>query len=180
MINLIPIKEKEDLRNDFYFRFLTMVFSMLCFSVFVLLVVILPSYLISLESRISNGQALEKQKNEIMPEIDQQALVSIKDLNDKLNLLEEARNNKYVFSEKVINEIILKKVPGIKINKFFYQNDSLEGRKVNITGIAENREQLLLFRMTLENDKFFEKVDLPISNFVKGNNIEFSLNLISV
>lgn len=180
MINLIPIKEKKEIRKDFYYRFLTVFFVMLGFLVFIFLVAISPAYIISFEKKVSTSKNLEIQKNEVMPEIDQQAQIAIKDLDARLTLLEKARKNGYVFSEKVINEIILQKVPGIKINSFSYQNDSLDGRKVNIAGIAQNREQLLLFRQALEEDSLFKNVDLPISNFVKGNNIEFNLNLISI
>ena len=180
MINLIPIEEKKEIRKDFYYRFLTMFFSMLCFSVLVLLIAISPSYIISLEKKNSMNQKLEKQKNEVMPEIDQKALISIKDLDMKLALLVNARKNKYIFSEKVINEIISQKVLGIKITRFFYQNDILEGKKVNITGLAQNREQLLMFRRALEDSGSFKEVNLPISNFIKENNIEFNLNLVSI
>lgn len=180
MINLIPIKEKKEIRKDFYYRFLTVFFVMLSFLVFIFLVAISPAYIISFEKKVSTSKNLEIQKNKVMPEIDQQAQIAIKDLDARLALLEKARKNKYVFSEKVINEIILQKVSGIKINRFFYENDPLGGRKVNIIGIAQNREQLLLFRQALEEDSLFKNVDLPISNFVKGNNIEFNLNLISI
>lgn len=179
MINLIPIEEKKQIRKDFYNRFLVVFFIMLSVLVVILLITVLPYYFISLENKISTNKELDAQKNEIMPEIDQKALVSIKDLDAKLSLLNEARKNDYTFSQKVINEIVSQKISGIKINKFFYENNSLEGKKVNITGIAQSREQLLLFRQNLESDLMFKDVNLPISNFVKGRNIEFNLNLIS-
>ena len=179
MINLIPIEEKKQIRKDFYNRFLVVFFIMLSVLVVILLIIVLPYYFISLEKKISTNKELDAQKNEIMPEIDQKALVSIKDLDAKLSLLNEARKNDYTFSQKVINEIVSQKIYGIKINKFFYENNSLEGKKVNITGIAQSREQLLLFRQNLESDLMFKDVNLPISNFVKGRNIEFNLNLIS-
>ena len=59
-----------------------------------------------------------------------------------------------------------------------YENDATKGKKVTVLGIAPSRELLLLFRRALEDDVAFKKVDLPISNFVKGSNIEFSLSLI--
>ena len=180
MINLLPIEEKKELKKDFFYRSLTVFSLVLCFLVFISIIAILPTYLISLEKKNTTNKKLEIQKNEVIPEIDQKAVVAIKDLDNRLALLEKARKNKYVFSQKVINEVISQKVTGIKINRFFYENDSLEGREVNITGIAQNREQLLLFRQALENDSSFKNVDLPISNFVKGSNIEFNLNLISI
>jgi len=51
---------------------------------------------------------------------------------------------------------------------------------VSIEGIAPSREILLAFRRLLENDPLFKSVDLPISNFIKGSNIRFNLNLIPV
>jgi hypothetical protein len=180
MINLIPIEEKKEIRKDFYYRFLTTLFIMFSFLIFILLVLISPTYLTSYEKKISNNEKLKNQKNEVIPEIDQKAVESIKTLDARLALLLEARKNKYVFSQKVISEIIFQKVPGIKIDSFFYQNDPVDNKKVTITGIAQNREQLLLFRQALENDSSFKNVDLPISNFVKGRDIKFNLNLISI
>jgi Tfp pilus assembly protein PilN len=180
MINLIPIEEKKKIRKDFYYRLLIVFLILFVFLAFVSLVAMVPAYVTSVDKKISINKKLEIQKNEVMPEIDQQAQIAIKDLDNRLGLLEKARENKYVFSKKVIDEIISKKVSGIKINRIFYENDSLEGRKVNITGLAQNREQLLLFRRALENDSTFKNVDLPISNFVKGQDIQFNLDLISI
>ena len=70
MINLIPTEEKKEIKKEFYFRLLIVFFSMLVLVILVFLVAILPSYLISLENKISISRELEKQKNEIMPEID--------------------------------------------------------------------------------------------------------------
>jgi Tfp pilus assembly protein PilN len=180
MINLIPTEEKKEIRKDFYSRLLTVFFMMLCFLVLILLIATSPSYIVSLEKKVSISQRLEKQKNEVMPEIDQQAVISIKDLDAKLALLVEARKNQYIFSQKVINEIVSQRVSGIKITRFSYENNPLDGKKVGITGLAQDREQLLLFREALESDSSFKQVDLPISNFVKGADIEFNLNLISI
>ena len=118
------------------------------------------------------------QKSEPVPLPDQQTLLAIKDLNNKLTLIENAQNNKFVISEKVINAIILKKIPKIKITDISYENDSLKGKKISIQGNAPSREILLLFRQALEDSVAFKQVDLPISNFVKGSNIQFYLSLI--
>jgi len=180
MINLIPIEEKKKIRKDFYYRFFVLFFIMLGLLTIVLIVATLPAYFISLEKKISINSRLEIQKNEVMPELDQQAQTELKDLDAKLSLLDKAKRNKYVFSQKVVSEIISKKITGIKINRITYDNDSLEGRVISVSGLAQNRETLLLFRKALEEDNSFKNVDLPISNFVKGTDIEFSLNLISI
>ncbi|KKT01099.1 MAG: hypothetical protein UV76_C0002G0012 [Candidatus Nomurabacteria bacterium GW2011_GWA2_43_15] len=118
------------------------------------------------------------QKKEPMPLVDQDSLTSVEDLNSKLSTIENAEKNKYLVSQKVINEIIFQKMPDIKISQIFYENNVLNGKKINIRGLAPSRERLLLFRRALEDDITFKKVDLPISNFVKGSNIEFYLSII--
>lgn len=179
MINLIPIEEKKEIKKDFFYRFLVVALIMLTFWILIFLVSILPAYLISLEKKVSISKKLEIQKNEIMPEIDQKAQVALKELNTRLLLLEKSRKNNYIFSQKVINEIISKKVLGIKINKIYYENNSLGEKKISINGIAQNREQLLLFRQAFEDSDSFQNINLPISNFVKGKDIQFNLNLAS-
>ena len=76
------------------------------------------------------------------------------------------------------NEILLKKSPNIKITRISYKDDLKTGKKIDIEGLAPNREVLLLFRRALEDSTVFSKVDLPISNFIKGSNIKFHLSLI--
>ena len=113
-----------------------------------------------------------------LPAIDKENSLQISNLDNQIALLEKAQNNKYSVSEKIINEIILKKIPDIKINGISYDRNSIGGEgSVNIRGIAKSREKLLLFRKVLEEDPLFKKVDLPISNFVKGSNISFNLTL---
>ena len=77
----------------------------------------------------------------------------------------------------MIGAILLKKRSDIKITQILYQNDGTNGKKITLTGIASSREVLLLFRQALEDSSSFKDVVLPISNFVKGSNIDFSLSL---
>jgi hypothetical protein len=177
MINLIPNQEKKEMSKDFYFRLITVFFMMLGVSVFIAVILILPSYVISSEEKNFFDTKLEVQKNEPIPLPDQNTLTTIKDLKNKLNLIENAQKDKATFSQRVINEIILKKMPNIKITEISYENDSKKGELINISGKAPSREVLLTFRRALEDDPTFSKVNLPISNFIKGSNIRFNLSL---
>ncbi len=178
MINLIPNEEKKKMSKDFYFRLVTVLFVMLSISLLIASIVILPTYFLFSTEEDSINTELELQNSESIPLLDQNTLVVIKDLGNKLNLIEDTQKNKFVFSQKVINEIILKKIPSIKITKISYQNNPQTGRKINISGKAPSREVLLSFRRALEDNVAFSKVDLPISNFVRGSDIEFYLSLI--
>lgn len=177
MINLIPNEEKKKKVKDFYFRFLVMFLVVLGFSVLIASVSILPAYFLSLAKKNLINAKLEIQKNEPVPPPSQETLDTIKDLNNKLNLIEKNKSNRYIISEKIINEIMLEKMPDIKITRINYENNIIKGKTISLNGTAGSREQLLLFRKALEDNVAFRKVDLPISNFVKGSNIQFYLSL---
>jgi hypothetical protein len=178
MINLIPKEEKKRMTTDFYFR-ITVLFLVLFGScILIASIAILPSYFFSSMKNVLADTKLEIQKREPLPLLGEQSLLIIKDINKKLDLVESSEKNKFLPSQKVINSILLKKRPDIKITQILYENDVAKGKKISITGTAPSREVLLLFRKALEDSSNFKSINLPISNFVKGSNIQFYLNLI--
>jgi hypothetical protein len=126
-------------------------------------------------------EKLELQRNEPVPVPDQETLAAIEDTNKKLDLIEGSPAAQFIFSQKVINAILEKKMPSIKITGIAYENSFNEElgqeQEVSIRGFAPSREALLLFREALEDSPNFKSVDLPISNFVRGANIQFYLTL---
>ena len=182
MINLIPKEEKKKIINASLYKLIVLLFFVAGFSLFILSFAIIPSYFISLEKENIVSLKLEQQKNELIPSPDQKTLASIKDVNNKLNLIEKAEQNKFTISVKVINAIMLNKTPNIKITEISFKNglqgNPLQDTKISIQGSAPSREVLLSFRRALESSPNFKQVDLPISNFIKGSNIKFYLSLI--
>lgn len=178
MINLIPNEEKKIKLKDFYFRLTVVFFAVLGFSILIACVAIFPAYFFSLEKKNFVNNKLDLEKKALIPLPDSAAIALMEDLNFKLSLVEKIQVDKYLVSEKIINEIILKKMLDIKIDSISYQNDLVKGKSVKVNGTASSRERLLLFRKSLEDNVLFKKVDLPVSNFVKGSNIQFYLNLI--
>lgn len=178
MINLIPNQEKKKKVKDFYFRFFIIFIATLAVSTFVAVISILPVYfLTSIEKNFASAK-LEEQKNTPETPADQNLAAKVADLNNKLAIVERARENAYPVSRKIIFEITERKMPDIKITKILYEKDPQGSQKVLVQGVAASRERLLLFRQALEDDAYFKNVDLPISNFVKGSNIQFSLRLV--
>lgn len=178
MINLIPNEEKKKMAQNFYFRLAILSFFMLSFSILFATLAMTPAYILAKARENFINQKLDIQKSEPVPVLDQDTQKAIEVLDTKLSLIEKIENNTLIVSKKIINEIIESKVPGIKITRIFYDNSSLTNKPLGIYGTAPSRERLLLFRQSLENNDSFSNVDLPISNFVKGSDIEFYLTLI--
>ena len=178
MINLIPKEEKKKIIADFYRRLAVLFLITLNVCVLVLFVLVSPAYFISSGKENLVDIKLGVQKNEPLPLVDEQSLLAIGDINNKLTLIENSEKNKFVPSVQVINAILLKKRSDVKIMQFLYENDAILGKKIKIIGTAPSRAILLIFRQALEDNPAFRKVDLPISNFVKGADIQFYLSLV--
>jgi len=181
MINLIPNQEKKKKVRDFYFRLTTVTLFVLSLVALVALSAMLPAYFLSSVKQNLAEAKLGSQNTEPVPLLDLKTQTVIDGLNSRLNLIEKSEKGRYLVSVKIMSEIMLKKTPDIKITQILYETDAKSlpvGKKVTVRGIARSREELLLFRRALEDNIAFTKVDLPISNFVKGSNIEFSLTLI--
>lgn len=177
MINLIPNEEKKKMVRGFYYRLIVVFLMAMTFGLFASIIAMTPSFFLSSVKKNLAADKLAMQKAEPVPLPDQVTLAAIDELNQKIDTIERARKNKFSVSERVVREIVLKKMPDIKIFQITYANDPTDGKEITIRGTAPNRERLLAFRRVLEDDPLFKKVDLPISNFVKGSNIQFSLSL---
>jgi hypothetical protein len=180
MINLIPIEKKKKIVANFYYKFIALAFFVFGLSILVASFSILPSYILSSIKKNIVNEKLETQKTDVIPKLDEHTLSVLNSLNSELDLIEKSKNNKYIISERVIKEVVSRRISGIKITHIFYENNSINGKRISISGIALNREQLLLFRQAFEDYSVFKKVDLPISNFIKGSNIEFNLSLMPI
>lgn len=177
MINLIPKEEKKKMITDFYYKLAILFVVMLDFCILVAFFSILPSYFISSIKYSLISAKLENQKLEPLSPLGEESLALVKDIDKKLVLVENFEKNKFLLSVQVINAILSEKRPDIKITQILYENNEINGRKISLTGIASSREVLLSFRQTLEDNPTFKNVVLPISNFVKGSDINFYLSL---
>ena len=177
MINLIPNEERKKMIKDLYFRFVVVAFFAIGTSVLAASISLLPSYFFSsIKADLANTK-LDTQKKEPAPVVEQTTLGVVKDLNGKISLIERAQKNKYLVSNRFISEILTQKMSDIKITEMSYESNTEKGKLI-IKGTAPSRNRLLSFRKKLEEDRNFSKVDLPISNFIKDSDIQFSITLI--
>ncbi|MBP6866035.1 MAG: hypothetical protein KBC12_00630 [Candidatus Pacebacteria bacterium] len=178
MINLIPNEEKKKMAKDFYFRIVVMFFTVLSLSLIIGSFALLPSYMLSSEKQKFVKQRLDLQSYMPLPASSQDVLDVARSLNTKFKIIDDANENKFDVSERVIKKIVAKKTPGIKITQISYKTDNFGEKSISIRGSATSRDTLLSFSQSLDKDSEFKKVDLPISNFIKGSDIQFFINLI--
>lgn len=180
MINLIPNNEKKKMVQNFRLRLVVVFLTSLTVILFVGSVALLPAYFVSSIKKDIASNKLTEQRKSPLPKFNQKALATVQDLNAKFKMLDSVNSGRFLATERIINEIVLKKMPDIKITQISYTNDKLTGKVVSVRGFAPSRESLLSFRFMLENNPGFKNVDLPVSNFIKGTNIQFFLTLTPV
>ena len=180
MINLLSLQKKSEVKSILFSRFVTLLFFVIVSYLIILIASLVPIYFY-----------LKKQESDIL--FIQNALNKKEDYNQIKNFTETINiNNQRLgifpsedissmsYVENIIDKIVEIKGSGVKINTINYSSLSKnvqEGASLEIMGVASNRKSLLDFKQRLENEKTFSSVVLPISSFVKIDNIPFTINL---
>ena len=175
MINLIPLQEKKKIQKDFYLRFTIVAFIVLGLGIFISLILLTPSlFYSSIQKNLIKTQVENLKNNNVIGVRSEYASV-ISDLNSKLGIINTSKDNKFVISESIIKQTVLSKTSGIKITEINYFSDIEKGKILELRGEALTRENLLFYKNKLSENPNFKEIDLPISNFIKSNNIQFNL-----
>jgi len=167
-LNLLPPSEKKILGLERTFRWLVfygnaIIFLILLFIVFLTLIwffvlIQLKSYSANLESTKTSfqGQSIENQQK------------LIKEFNEKLDKIDglQQKQKRYY---PILAELAMLVPGGVRIEALSI-DESGQGR---ISGFANQRGQLLLFKSALEKSSYFEKIENPLSNLTKQININF-------
>lgn len=180
MINLIPSQEKKIISKAFYLRFVVVTFWVFTILMLLSSIILLPSFFYSNLKKGLVLDQIELQKRNPPVELEQGAETLVKDLENKLTLMQKFQNDKFLISDKIINKIQTKQNENIKITEINYVNDKTKGKTLELRGVAVTRDDLLFFKNNFDKDPDFKKIELPISNFIKSNNIQFNLILTPV
>lgn len=175
MFNLLPDNLKNKVKSEYRLNFLIMILLFIIILQISSLIFLFPSWLISMNK-----------ENEIMTQAERvnKSLLDSKIINinakvDSINSTLKIINStiEYPKFKPFIDSIIFQKIKDISISEFDYSSNNDITGKIILAGIATTREALVLFVSKLEQTKLFDKVDLPISNFTKNKDIDFSINM---
>ena len=183
MINLLPEERKRELEHAHIIRVVSLYILVITSILFVGIVLLFPIYIMTsskqavVQSELDSLRSFTKNSKEELDKI-------ISDINSKLDVFADP-TTKYYFSSDVVLPILSKANNGIKITSISY---SLEGSKTNadgsltgtqreiiVSGTAKDRPALLDFQNSMRTVSLFKGVNVPISNYVSGSNISFSI-----
>lgn len=171
VLNLLPLAEKENLKQGEIQRWVGF-YGSVCLAIifiFVFLLVLIWSYLLIQLDYVSANlehaqgvfkeQGLKKDENKI------------NELNDRLRLIDTAQKEQLYYSR------ILTQLMEIIPSGVSFKNISINGKeRAAISGFAGDREQVLLIKNNLEKSAYFKNIDSPLSNIVQQKDINFTFS----
>lgn len=175
MFNLVPDIVKEKILKDYKHRRIVVWLFSLLVCVVIFLVFLLPTYAyVFFEEKNTRADTVLINNSLQLKEADQ-VVSTIKETNEQLRALAMSGNptDPLLTLEKVGQA----KNSFIHINEIEYREDTASTSTLVLKGLADKRDALREFVNKLESTEGFFDVVLPVSNFAKDKDIEFSVNV---
>lgn len=175
MFKLLPTQEKKKLEKEYRIRLCIVAFSFIFFIELIGAISLLPAFFLSTvkEKEVITEQLIVSKVTE--DEKDEKFDEEIKKVREQIQQLKI--DEKEIAIAHVLNTVNKNKPTGVRLTSFNLVRNVGEESELRIIGIAQNRDSLVSFRDTLENESLFSGVELPISDLAKSKDISFSLNL---
>lgn len=180
MFNLLPFEEKKRIRAEYRRRVVAVFLLFVILAELTATVLFVPT-LIVLLSRESDYKTLLDSVTKEEGNSSSSFREYLKETTDKLGELSPEKNP--ASPTAVFMNIASAHVPGVHIERLSYK--PAEGKKetdfsvgsVSVEGKADNREDLVLFKESLDRTGAFSSVALPISNLALDKDIRFSMTV---
>jgi len=174
MLNLLNREKRYILRGEYFSRLLNVFLGILIFClVYYGILLFSNSFLVNFEK-----SAVENESQNLLTSKSQKELneyeQKLKHLQAEYNLF--AKN--MIYPKIFLNEITGKQIEGISLNSINFQKTDQEGViKLDVRGVAKNRDILIRYSNSLKTDKIFKDVTIPVSSFARNTDIPFSLSV---
>ncbi|MEK7514509.1 MAG: hypothetical protein AAB587_01690 [Patescibacteria group bacterium] len=176
MFNLLPDSEKKKVYETYATRRLRLVLSFLLVGSIVAIFLIIPSILVSRTKEAEAQEQVHTLRSSLSLADADEVGKNISRAREAVDILKVDLTSPAVHA--LFLSIISEKGSDIKITGLLYTTSADKQKNaISITGIARTRDALLDFAKRLEAVESFSKVTLPISNFTKNKDINFSMGL---
>ena len=177
MLNLLPPEIKNEIKHEYVLRFGVVCLVLFIFTMFLNIVVSLPYTISARLTRIDSGQKMQKYDQLNQGTTTQETTKKFDLLTQQIDLLKTKVGRTASTTTALLQAVILDKPVTVSLTSFSINTDTKHNRVVVVSGNAVSREALQDFASNLNNNNWFSKVDLPVSNFSKKTDIDFSINV---
>jgi hypothetical protein len=178
MANLITTQQKKNIKKDYNIRLLTTIFFLIFILGLFVLAYVAPYYFYVKHSYLMIINQFEKI---IIPENNENIGESMSRIVNRT--VEETKvvtfyTQNTLKPSEYLEKIVMSLNPNIKISRLVFGSNKNKEFQFLVSGLSSNREGLVVFIDDLKKEDSFLKVESPVSDFAKDNNIDFTLNII--
>lgn len=171
MINLLPPEGKKRVLRNYWLRVSSVYFMLLGSAFFITAALLLPTFFYVSYQIQALGNSITEADVESLKKIE----TSISDANVISELL--LSTPEVVHDSEIINEVITFSNNLVSVGTIRIQKNNRKVTEVTVNGTARDRSSLVSFKNNAEQHRFFDEVNLPLSNLAKDQDIPFSLTL---
>lgn len=180
MINLLPLKNKSDIKKEYLRRVFVVFGFLVSFMIFSGIILLIPLNYFLGKLKLDNEKNLVFYKERADFEETQKTKKIISDLNNKIKIFKKHQNEFHELNS-VIEKIISYAPAGIKIDDFFYDRRADEKgnmiETITVGGIGATRNDVVIFMENLNRNGVFKDVRSPVSNLLKSKDINFTITI---
>ncbi len=175
MFNVLTKDLKKNIESDYKNRRFFMIFLFLLFLFFFITIVLTPSFVAIWSEKKYVLTINDSFRNSFSSKEDEETKEIFDSTNNLLAYINSSKPSFY--STFMLSKVILSSNTGIKMTDILYQRLSSSTAIFTIKGVASNRDSLIMFSKEISSNPIFKDLNLPISNFAKDKNIEFSFDV---
>lgn len=171
-LNLIPPQKKEEIKRAYWLRLVSK-WEMEFVILLIFFIAVLASMNFVLKANMAaedNDMLLVEKNNDNYNKIKEYDN-EVKDISGQMANIKKLQSSQLYWS-KLLMKLNDKVVSGIEITSLVTSEYDLI-----LNGKADTRDNLIAFKESLAQDSCFSEVDLPLSNLVSKDNVEFQLSL---
>lgn len=175
MFNLLPENEKRNIRAIYNARQTILALLLLTITGVIAFLFIIPSFMLTKAKEAETVSQVGSLRASL-------ATKNVEDLNkaiavarDEIKALEEADGAAHSVYDLFL-KILSHKSVDVRVTGLLYGTAG-KRHEVVINGIARDRESLLTFAQEIGKEQVFSDISLPVSNFAKNKDIEFSFSI---
>ncbi len=174
MFNLLPEIEKKHIVSEYSTR-RTIVALIFLFTIGLIAVIsIIPSFILSSAKVGEVSESISTIRSSTIFEEEDELSLALSDTNAKVSTLLPEKQNIYIAD--LFEKILSHKTASVRINGISYRKGDKDD-SVAVNGVALSREDLSFFVEDMRKNPLFTEVNLPVSNFAKDRNSEFTLDI---
>lgn len=174
MLNLLNREKRHALRKEYFGRLINVFLGVVIFSLSYYGVLLFSNrFLIDFEKTAVENEAKNLAGSSLQKELDEYE-TKLSHIKAEYDLF----SKEIIYPTSIISKIKEKEVSGIILNSIGFQKTNEEGViKIEIGGVAKDRDTLINYSRNLKTDNLFKDISIPVSSLAKNKDVPFSLSV---